>query len=110
MQSDRERTEDAAIHRTRCAVAEATAGLKRLGLYQMMADGQDGLKAVELDPAQRRELLVFLSELDELMTGLEAMKSALGHDIEQTHNNMSAQAAYRRVGMVLRQSQRHAKH
>jgi hypothetical protein len=110
MKGDRERNEDAAIHRSRCAVAEATAGLKRLGLYQMTADGQGGFTAVELDPAQRRELLVFLSELDELVKGLDAMKAELARDIQRTNNNMSASAAYRHVGTVLRQSRRQSKH
>ncbi|MBI1203233.1 MAG: hypothetical protein GC182_12045 [Rhodopseudomonas sp.] len=110
MKTDHERDEDAAIHRTRCAIAEATAGLQRLGLHQMVADGGDRFRPVDLDPAQRRELLMFLSELEELVKGLGAMSAALASDIDRTNTNMNAQAAYRRVGMVLRQQQRQARH
>lgn len=110
MRTERENAEDAAIHRSRCAVAEATAALKRLGLYQLVTDEKGGYKTVELAPEQRRELLVFLSELDELMKGLDSMKAELARNIEQTNVNMNASAAYRHIGKVLRKSLHQVKH
>lgn len=110
MRAEHESAEDSVIHRSRCAVAEATAALKRLGLYQLVADAKGGYKTVDLAPEQRRELLVFLSELDELMKGLDSMKAGLARNIEQTNRNMSASAAYRHVGQVLRKLPRQAKH
>lgn len=110
MRTERESAEDAVIHRSRCAVAEATAALKRLGLYQLVTDERGGYKSVELAPEQRRELLIFLSELDELMKGLDSMKAELARSIEQTNHNMGASAAYRRVGKVLRKSLHQVRH
>ncbi len=110
MTAEREQEEDAVIHRTRCAVADAVEGLKMLGLYEMVKAGPGNYVAVDLDPAQRRELLVFLSTLDDLMGRLEGMKADIARDIERTRVNMNASAAYARTGVSLRKYARPGRH
>lgn len=110
MTAEREQEEDAVIHRTRCAVANATEALKMLGLYEMVKSEPGCYAAVKLDPSQRRDLLVFLSELDELTKCLKGMKADLATDIERTRVNMNASAAYRRTGVSLRKYARPGQH
>lgn len=106
MRAERESEEDAVIHRSRCAIAGAVARLKTLGLYGMVDDGAGRYAAVDLDPAQRRELLVFLSEFEELVGRLDRMKAELARDIERTSGTMNASATYQRTGASLRRYSR----
>lgn len=101
-----ERDEREAIHRTRCAVSEAVAQLKVMGLHQMAPDHTGKLRPVELDPRQRRELLVFLAELEDLVGVLESFKRDLAQNIEFANRSLNAVSAYRRVGVALKQSAR----
>lgn len=103
---DRVREEERAIHRTRCAVSEVLSGLKAFGLYEMAPAGPGKFKPVRLDPAQRRGLLVFLSELEEHVKTLEAFKNDLAHDIEFANRSMSAASAYSRTGLSVKKSAR----
>jgi hypothetical protein len=102
MKSGSDCKEDAVIHRSRCAVSETTKALKMLGVYQTVVDEQGNCERVELEPTQRRELLVFLSELEELMKELEDVKSEVARDIEKTNRNVTAAAAYRSTGVSVR--------
>lgn len=105
-ETNRVREEEAAIHRTRCAVSEVLHGLKALGLYEMMPAGPGKFKPARLDRAQRRDLLVFLSELEEHVKALEAFKNDLARDIEAADRHMNAASAYRQTGLSLKKSAR----
>jgi hypothetical protein len=94
--------EEVVIHRSRCVVTEVTRELKILGLHQVVPDKSAGFKAVDLDPDQRRSLLVFLSELEEHVKILNILQSELARDIEETNRNMNAAATYQRTGTALR--------
>ncbi len=108
--SARTRDEDAAIHRSRGTIAAVIDTLKSLGLYQVVPQGQGQFKHVDLDPAQRRQLLVFLSELEEQVKVLEAFKNDLAQDIERADRNTSAAAAYRQTGQSLKKFARSRRH
>lgn len=105
-EADRAREEEKAIHRTRCTVSEALNGLKALGLYEMMPAGPGKFTPVRLDPAQRRSLLMFLSELEEHVKTLEAFKNDLARDIEVADRHMNAASAYSRIGLSVKKSAR----
>ena len=110
MKSRSDCKEDAIIHRSRCAVSETTKALKMLGVYQTVVDETGKYERVELEPTQRRELLVFLSELEELMKSLENIKSEVARDIEAANRNTSAAAAYRRTGVAVRKYTQQGRH
>lgn len=110
MKSKSECKEDAVIHRSRCAVSEATKSLKMLGVYQTVVDEAGNYRRVELEPAQRRELLVFLSELEELTKSLENIKFEVSRGIEAANKNTSAAAAYRRTGISIQKYAQQGKH
>jgi len=101
-----ERGEREALNRTRCAVSAAVAHLKVLGLYQMAPDCAAQLRPVDLDPRQRRELLVFLTELEDLVGVLESFKRDLAQNIEIANRSLNAVSAYRRTGATLKQNAR----
>lgn len=105
-ETERVREEEAAIHRTRCAVSEVVNGLKALGLYELVPAGSGKFKPVQLDGAQRRSLLVFLSELEEHVKTLEAFKSDLARDIEFANRHMNAASAYSRTGLSVKKGAR----
>lgn len=110
MKSGSDCKEDAVIHRSRCAVSETTKALKMLGVYQTVVDETGNYECVELEPTQRRELLVFLSELEDLMKTLEDVKSEVARNIEATNRNMNAAAAYRRTGISVRKYAQQGRH
>lgn len=101
-----ERGEREAMHRTRCAVSEAVAHLKVMGLYQMAPDGAGTLRPVDLDPRQRRELLVYLAELENLVGVLESFKEDLSRNIERANRSLNAASAYHRTGVTLKRGAR----
>jgi hypothetical protein len=100
------RKEETAIHRTRCAVSGVIEGLKIMGFYQMAQDATGRLKPLKLDPQQRRELLIYLSELEELVSVLEKFKSDLARSIEQAGRGLNAASAYHRTGAILKKNAR----
>lgn len=103
---DIEREEKNALHRTHCAVGEVVARLKVMGLYQMTQDQAGNVRPVDLDPRQRRDLLVYVSELEDLVQVLEGFKRDLARDIDLANRGMNAVSVYRRAGTSLTKSAR----
>ena len=110
MKETRNRKEDAAVHRSRCVVTEVTRELKTLGLHQVVPDKSGRFNTVDLDPAKRRGLLVFLSELEEHVKILNILQSELARDIEETNRSMNAAATYQRAGMALKKHSQQGRH
>lgn len=108
-ESDRTRDEEIAIHRARCAVSEVLNSLNTLGVHQLIPAGPEKLKPVHLDPAQRRNFLVLLSELEEHVKTLKAFSSDLARDIEFANRSINAVSAYRQTGLSVKKftRQRH---
>ena len=94
--------EDKAVHRTRCAISETIAALKTMGVYEVARDASGRLSPVKLDPAQRRGLLVYLSELEELVKILDGFKQDLAQNIEQAVRGSQAASLYQRTGLSLK--------
>ncbi|MCK9915621.1 hypothetical protein MXD81_41335 [Microbacteriaceae bacterium K1510] len=103
---DTERDEQEAMHRTRCAISEVLARLKVMGLHQMAPDRTGKLRPVDLDPQRRRELLIYLSELEDLAGVLESFKQDLARNIELANRSQNAVSVYHRNGATLKKSAR----
>lgn len=101
-----ERDEREAVHRTRCAVSEVLARLKVLGLHQMAPDHAGKLRPVDLAPRQRRELLIYLNELEDLAGVLESFKQDLARNIELANRSLNAVSVYHRNGATLKKNVR----
>jgi hypothetical protein len=98
--------EVAAVHRTRRVVTDVTSALRILSLHEMAPGANGKLEAVALDPAQRRSLLVFLSELEEQVRVLEAFATDLAREIETRDRRSHAAATYQRTGTTIRRFSR----
>lgn len=97
------------IQRTSHALAEVTARLRMLGLYGVDI-GDDGHCArAKVSAESRRELLIFLSELEEMVKEMEAFASDIASSIAMHDRNQDAVAAYRQTGAAYRQYRRKGK-
>lgn len=110
MTNDEADRESRAVHRMRCAVSEATAELMTMGLYEVVRDPSGTLKPVKIDPTQRRKLLVYLSELEELMKVLDGFKLDLAQAIERASRSTEAVMTYQRAAMTLKDVARRQTH
>lgn len=98
--------ERATVYRTRRVVTGVTRTLRTLGLHEMAPGANGKLQPVALDPAQRRALLVFLSELEEQVKVMEGFTADLAGEIETRDRRFHAAATYQRTGTTIRQYSR----
>jgi len=105
----RAREEDLAIHRSRCAVTGVIDQLRTLGLYETVIGADGKPQAVKLDPDRRRNLLVFISELEEHVKALEHFKADLANSIERANSNMAAVSAYQTTSRTVRSHARNGR-
>jgi len=101
-----ERDEQGAMHRTRCAISEVIARLKVMGVHQMAPDRTGKVRPVDLDPRQRRELLVYVAELEDLVGVLESFQQDLARNIELANRGLNAVSVYHRNGATLNKNAR----
>lgn len=103
-------TETKVIRRTSHALAEVTARLRALGLYGVDIDSNGRSVPSTITAESRRELLIFLSELEEMVKEMETFASDLASSIATHDRNQDAVAAYRQTGAAYRQYRRQGKH
>jgi hypothetical protein len=102
--------EEEAIRRTNGTLAAVTERLRMLGLHQVAFDGTGHCTPVRLDAERRRELMIFVSELEELKRLMDGFSTALMRDIERHDRTSSAAAAYRTTGQSVRKFGRQDRH
>lgn len=96
--------------RTSRALADVTARLRMLGLYGVNIDDGGRCAPAKVSPEHRRELLVFLSELEETVKEMEAFAADIAASIARHDRNQDAAAAYRQTGAAYRQFKRLGRH
>lgn len=99
--------EDAAMRRTTHVMAAVTSRLRVLGLYGVDSGSKE---AAAITPESRRELLVFLSELEEAVKIMQSFADDLASNITQHNRRHSAAAAYIQTSVACRQYGRRRGH
>lgn len=98
--------EEETIRRTTHIVADATRTLRALGLVGIADDAAIS----SISTQSRRELLMFLSELEEVVRLMQGFADRLAANISQHDRSRDAVAAYAQMGAARRQYGRRRGH
>lgn len=107
---DSDGAQRAVMQKTSHALAAATARLRTLGLHDVDVQGDGRSIAAGVSAQHRRELLVYLSELEETVKQLEVFAADIASEIAGRDRNRNAAAAYQKTGVTYRDFRRKCRH